>query len=756
MENRRLFLFLLSTMTFLWLWSNFLAPPQPEPDAQDGDAALIAEDNPGADLSGDQSAGQLTAAGDAAADPPGAGAAGSAVTAQPPVDPVNPAAGAPTLNFPDYEATAPLLGSLQADSGYGLQVQLSSIGASVEGVWLTSPQFRDLQNPNQQVQLIGNNLSDDRTFTTAVSEVDALLQERGVTLEMVHWKLAETGSDQSGGRVVFEYDSPDGRLRLRKIYQLPRSEQVGAVLQTALRNTPSLYTLSLTLEVVNLTESPQVVNYELQGPVGLLLENKEHTYKYQDIHLEFPGGKPVTLNISTLQGYCDQIDHDLGEPASLPELKTKLREDYEWTEPPRYAGVDVQFFSAMVAPLPKIPVDNAEQPEEVRVDWLDRTYPMLIGPDLREQPEPFFASRMVKGLVRAFVGRAVDPHTAELSFRFASVPVTVPAKQSVSHSYAFFVGPKHRELLDPAPFEAGQVLNYGWFGPVARVMHYLLDFFYSLGLPYVLCIISLTVLVRGCIFPISKKQAIMAARQKELQPELTALRQKYADDQQKFARAQMELWRKHNINPLSGCLPVFLQLPILVGLYTALNSAVDLRGQHFLWITNLAAPDALFRLPFPLPFGMGYDFSILPLCTVGLFLVQQKMFMPPATTEQEVMQQKMMNFMTLIMGVFFWHQPSGLSVYFIASSLWGITERKLLGTGRPVAAAAGGAASVVVVESESAGSAERGRKDAQSPVQTDKAPRAPGFWQRLMDAAEEAQRQAESKKNRDGRKDRKK
>ena len=256
MENRRLFLFLLSTMTFLWLWSNFLAPPPPEPDAQDGDAAVIAGDNPGADLSGGQTAGELTAGAEAA------------VTAQPSADPANPAAAAPTLTFPDYEAASPLLGSLQADSGYGLQVQLSSIGASVEGVWLTSPQFRDLQNPNQQVQLIGNNLSDDRTFTTAVSEVDALLQQRGVTLEMVHWKLAETGSDQSGSRAVFEYDSPDGRLRLRKIYQLPRSEQVGAVLQNALRNTPSLYTLSLTLEVVNLTESPQVVNYELQGPVG--------------------------------------------------------------------------------------------------------------------------------------------------------------------------------------------------------------------------------------------------------------------------------------------------------------------------------------------------------------------------------------------------------------------------------------------------------------------------------------------------------
>jgi YidC/Oxa1 family membrane protein insertase len=153
---------------------------------------------------------------------------------------------------------------------------------------------------------------------------------------------------------------------------------------------------------------------------------------------------------------------------------------------------------------------------------------------------------------------------------------------------------------------------------------------------------------------------------------------------------------------------------------------------------------------------MGFDFSILPLCTVGLFLVQQKMFMPPATTEQEVMQQKMMNFMTLIMGVFFWHQPAGLSVYFIASSLWGITERKLLGTGRPAVAAAGAGASVVVLDSDPAGSAERVRKESQATAQSEKAPKAPGFWQRLMDAAEEAQRQAESKKNRDGRKDRKK
>jgi YidC/Oxa1 family membrane protein insertase len=247
----------------------------------------------------------------------------------------------------------------------------------------------------------------------------------------------------------------------------------------------------------------------------------------------------------------------------------------------------------------------------------------------------------------------------------------------------------------------------------------------------------------------------MAARQKELQPILAELRKKYGDDQQKFARAQMDLWRKHNINPLSGCLPVFLQLPIFIGLYTALNSAVDLRGQRFLWISNLAGPDALFRLPFPLPFGMGHDFSILPLCTVALFLIQQKMFMPPATNEQEAMQQKMMNVMTGVMGIFFWHQPAGLSLYFIASSLWGITERKLLGTGKPQPAIAGGPG-VEVIETSSTSEPVRPQKAAQAAPPAESGPKPVTFWQRLMAAAEEAQRQAESQKNRDNKKDRRK
>ncbi|MFN9720237.1 MAG: YidC/Oxa1 family membrane protein insertase, partial [Planctomycetota bacterium] len=277
-------------------------------------------------------------------------------------------------------------------------------------------------------------------------------------------------------------------------------------------------------------------------------------------------------------------------------------------------------------------------------------------------------------------------------------------------------------------------------------MHVLLDTFYNAGLPYFLAIISLTVLVRGCLFPLSRKQAIMAARQKDLQPQVMALKDKFGDDKQKLAQAQMELWRKHGINPFSGCLPLFIQLPIFVGLYTALNSAVDLRLQKLLWIDNLAAPDALFRLPFSLPLGLGRDFSIFPLVTVTLFLLQQKMFMPPAQDEQQEMQYKIMNLMTGVMGIMFWHQPAGLCLYFIASSTWSIAERKLLGNTKPVPAGAKPEVEVIIPDKSS----DKSRSSSSGSEQTPAKPA--GFFARLMEAAQEAQRQAEQQREKDDRK----
>ncbi|MEY3175491.1 MAG: Oxa1Ec [Planctomycetota bacterium] len=734
MENRRLFTFITSALIFLWIWSTLFPPPPPLEELQDPAAAEVAE--PAADSPTTE-----TAAASGTTDAPGS---------------VQPADAADAPKIPAYPAATVTLGSLQPDSGYALELVLTSAGAAVESVSLTPPQFRNLEDRSQPVKVVGNNESTDRSLTTAVAAIDKQLQTAGQSLETAHWKLIESTPTETAATVAFEYDSPDGNLRLRKTYSLPRSQLTGPQLDEAWQNDPTLFTVSVNLELINLSTVPREVSYELQGPVGLLLENAEHTSKYRDLHLEFDSTGPTTLYTTTLQGYCDDIESRMGRKASLSELSQRLREDHEWIQQPRYAGVDVQYFSAMLAPHVTQPADGGPATGPL----LERTWPMLIGPDVREPATSLgFVGRMLTNLAYAFIGREVDPRSADISFRFASQPVVLLPGQTVSHPYAFFVGPKRRELLDPPPFSAGQVLNFGRTAVIARLMHSLLDTFHGFGLPWWAAILGLTVLVRGCLFPLSRKQAIMAARQKELQPQIKALKERCGDDQQKFAREQWELFRKHNINPLSGCLPLGLQLPIFIGLYTALNSAVDLRGQSFLWIDNLAGPDALFRLPFSLPFGMGHDFNLLPLCTVSLFLIQQKLFMPPAQDEQQAMQYRMMNFMTGIMGILFWHQPAGLSLYFIASSLWSISERKLLGSANLTPAGTPALASVLPEEPSPVSESTRPKNrtsQAQTASQASPSGKPQGFFQRLMAAAEEmqrkaeqAQRQAESQKNRE-------
>src|SRR4029079_1785666 len=194
-------------------------------------------------------------------------------------------------------------------------------------------------------------------------------------------------------------------------------------------------------------------------------------------------------------------------------------------------------------------------------------------------------------------------------------------------------------------------------------------------------------------------------RMQALKPEVERITEKYKTDMQKRSQATQELYRKHKINPLGGCLPMLLQCPVFIGLYRALMIDVELRNSPLLghairWCSNLAAPDMLLDWSPIMPdtanrglglLGLGPYLNVLPLVTVSLFLVTQKMTMPPPANEQAEMQQKMMKYMTMFMGLLFYKVASGLCLYFIASSLWGIAERKLLPKAQtPDADAAGG------------------------------------------------------------------
>jgi YidC/Oxa1 family membrane protein insertase len=313
----------------------------------------------------------------------------------------------------------------------------------------------------------------------------------------------------------------------------------------------------------------------------------------------------------------------------------------------------------------------------------------------------------------------------DITVRVASKPVDMKPGDDVVHQYLLYHGPvKVTQLYlqegDKAvqdelvsryvdTFKLDTLTDYrsegwiGWFSKTiywtdlliltTKLMHWLLNFLYSIVRIEGLSIILLTVIVRGLMFPISRKQAMISMRMQELAPEMKVIAEKYKNDPMERQQAVMELYRKHKVNPIGGCLPLFLQLPFFLGLYYALQESTRFRLAEFLWIRNLAAPDMLFYWGQGFPLISDFDnmasgfwsflylgpyFNILPILAVIVMVVYQKYTLPPPTDEQQAMQQKMMKYMMFFIGLMFYKVAAGLSMYFIASSLWGMAERKLL------------------------------------------------------------------------------
>lgn len=240
-----------------------------------------------------------------------------------------------------------------------------------------------------------------------------------------------------------------------------------------------------------------------------------------------------------------------------------------------------------------------------------------------------------------------------------------------------------------------------------NLMHWFLWYIHMAIPVWGLCIIMLTVTVRGIMFPVSRKQVnnqmAMQEKMAKLGPEVRKLEEKFKGDYNALNQAKTELYLRHGVNPLStmgGCLLMFAQMPIFLGLYYALQESIHFRLNQFLWIDNLAAPDMLFWWGTGIPMlstpaaqissmvYLGPFFNLLPILAVSLMIVQQKMMTPPPQDEQQEMQQKMMKYMMLVFGFMFYKVAAGLCIYFIASSLWGLAERKLFP--KPTPATPGG------------------------------------------------------------------
>lgn len=314
----------------------------------------------------------------------------------------------------------------------------------------------------------------------------------------------------------------------------------------------------------------------------------------------------------------------------------------------------------------------------------------FFGSLFGEDEGPFKASANVvwAGIdLRYFAGLVIPADPTDVGVAFVPIvegkSATAEVRQrggrllpgeSISRRYSVFFGPKDPPLLRELGRDLDLTLNRGWswVEPLTFFFEWALDKVHRVVPNYGLAIIILTILVRMVTLPIVTKQMKSAERMREVMPRIKVLQEKYKDDRQKQSEETFKIYREEGVNPLSGCFPLLLQMPVFIGLFYALQTSFDLRQAPFIfWINDLSAPATLFTLP-----GIDFPVRILPFLMAGSMVFQQQM--TPQTGMDPAQAKMMMIMMPGIMLLFSYTFPSGLVLYWTVSNLLGIGHQLLI------------------------------------------------------------------------------
>jgi YidC/Oxa1 family membrane protein insertase len=244
------------------------------------------------------------------------------------------------------------------------------------------------------------------------------------------------------------------------------------------------------------------------------------------------------------------------------------------------------------------------------------------------------------------------------------------------HSYQFslFFGPKSMQILNDVGHSLNKALDFGMFDILAKPCVWLMNKLYSVIPNYGIAIIVLTIVIKAILWPLGSKSYKSMSEMKKIQPLMKEIREKYKNDKKKMNEEVMSLYRTYKINPLGGCLPMVVQLPVFFALYRMLYQAIELRhAPFFLWIDDLSAPDRLFRfnvdsIPFMEP---PYGIPVLTIIMGATMLLQQKMSPPMG----DPTQAKVMMFMPLIFTVIFINFSAGLVLYWLVNNVLSISQQ---------------------------------------------------------------------------------
>jgi len=515
--------------------------------------------------------------------------------------------------------------------------------------------------------------------------------------EVVYKLLEETDE-----RLVFEGDLGGGLKVVKTVSIEPKS-----------------YHVDVTLQFVNDAERQLKFRYYLRGPAG--------------IEREIASAQYLGTRVGVRKG---PNDYEVTKRSAVKIAKGGKDDNINKSANLVWAGVASHYFVAVTLAQ--------------KGDWIEAVESRtLVDEDLRNAQGRWEGLRTIRRL-RERLQR--EPHRADLESKLAqlleeqaafarsnptvevvlhSADITLQPHQSFTRHHKFITAPKQDAILQSYGAGMKDLIDFGWFPTLSRILLGILKAFHSLIPNYGVAILLLTLLVRGALHPLTRKSQIGMAKMQKLQPKIAELKKKYANDKAKLGQEQMRLFRKYGVSPLGGCLPMFLQLPVFFALFGTLRAAIELRQAGFLWVADLSGPDTILHFPFSLPV-LKDELNVLPFL-MGTAMVLNQRLMPRNPDPQSEAMQKPMKWMMYLFPFLLYHMPSGLNLYIATSTFLGILEQHLV---RKHLAK-------MELELLDEGGAEKGKKKS-SP----KKPEKMGLFGKLLDAVERQQRESRKLKSR--------
>jgi YidC/Oxa1 family membrane protein insertase len=264
---------------------------------------------------------------------------------------------------------------------------------------------------------------------------------------------------------------------------------------------------------------------------------------------------------------------------------------------------------------------------------------------------------------------------------------TLAPGEAVQRQVLLFAGPKeYRTLAGIATRLNNRIDGIMGFGPFwgffsKGLLLAMNGLHGALRISYGWTIVAITFIIKGVFWPLTAASTRSMKRMQALQPQLSAIKEKYKDVPRKAQKKTMELWKENKVNPMGGCLPMVIQMPVFIGFFTMIRSAIELRGASFLWITDLSRPDTLFMIPGLgfIPFigvpGVGLPFNLLPLIMGATMLWQSHL--APTSPGVDPAQQKIMRYMPLMFLFLLYNYSAGMALYWTVNNLLTILQTKL-------------------------------------------------------------------------------